>query len=267
MANLDSHLDDAPQAAAPALPRIRTITTTDLLDVLRRGWEDFMAQPSHLAFIALIYPIVGVLLAHLTVSYNIFPLLFPLLGGFALLGPFAAIGLYEISRRRERGLDTSWEHAFALVRSPAISQIVLLGAMLTGLFMAWLFCAWFIYRGLLGLPADVSTADFLRAAFTTFDGWIMIIVGNSVGLLFAIVAFSISVVSFPHIIDRRVDVATAVRTSVAAVEKNPRVMMIWGLMVTGLLVLGCLPMLVGLVVVMPVLGHATWHLYRKVVDG
>ena len=267
MANLDSHLDDAPRAAAPALPRILTITTADLRDALRRGWEDFKAQPSHLAFVALIYPICGVLLAHLTVSFNIFPLLFPLLGGFALLGPFAAIGLYEISRRRERGLDSGWEHAFALVRSPAIGQIVLLGAMLTGLFMTWLFCAWFIYRGLLGLPADVSTADFLRAVFTTFDGWIMIVVGNSVGLLFAIAAFSLSVVSFPLIIDRRVDVATAVRTSVAAVEKNPRVMMIWGLMVTGLLVLGCLPMLVGLVVVMPVLGHATWHLYRKVVDG
>jgi uncharacterized membrane protein len=267
MANLDSHLDDASPAAAPALPRILTITTADLLDALRLGWEDFKAQPSHLAFVALIYPICGVLLAHLTVSYNIFPLLFPLLGGFALLGPFAAIGLYEISRRRERGLDSGWEHAFALVRSPAIGQIVLLGAMLTGLFMAWLLCAWFIYRGLLGLPADVSTADFLRAVFTTFDGWIMIIVGNSVGLLFAILAFSISVVSFPLIIDRRVDVATAVRTSVAAVEKNPRVMMVWGLMVTGLLVLGCLPLLVGLVVVMPVLGHATWHLYRKVVDG
>ncbi|HEV7260884.1 MAG TPA: DUF2189 domain-containing protein [Bosea sp. (in: a-proteobacteria)] len=267
MANLDSHFDDAPRAAAPALPRILTISTADLLDALRLGWEDFKAQPSHLAFVALIYPICGVLLAHLTVSFNIFPLLFPLLGGFALLGPFAAIGLYEISRRRERQLDTSWQHAFALLRSPAISQILLLGAMLTGLFMAWLISAWLIYRGLLGLPADVSTADFLRAVFTTFNGWIMIIVGNSVGLLFAILAFSISVTSFPHIIDRRVDVATAIRTSVAAVEKNPRVMMIWGLMVTGLLVLGCLPMLVGLVVVMPVLGHATWHLYRKVIDG
>lgn len=265
MANIDSRLDDLTRV--PALPRIRTITTRDLRDVLALGWEDFKAQPSHLAFIALIYPIAGVLLAHLTVSYNIFPLLFPLLGGFALLGPFAAIGLYEISRRRERQLDTSWEHAFAVLRSPSIGQIALLGAMLTGLFLAWLFCAWFIYRSLLALPADVSTVDFLRAAFTTFDGWVMVIVGNSVGLLFAILAFSISVVAFPHIIDRRVDVQTAVRTSIAAVEHNPRVMMIWGLMVTGLLVLGCLPMLVGLIVVMPVLGHATWHLYRKVVDG
>lgn len=266
MADIDSHLHDV-ASAAPALPRIRTITTQDLRDALSRGWEDFKAQPSHLAFIALIYPIAGVLLAHLTVSYNIFPLLFPLLGGFALLGPFAAIGLYEISRRRERGLDSSWEHAFALLRSPAMGAIALLGAMLTGLFVAWLFCAWFIYRTLLGLPADVSTVDFLRAVFTTFDGWVMIVVGNSVGLLFAILAFSISVVAFPHIIDRRVDVPTAVRTSIAAVEHNPRVMMVWGLMVAGLLALGCLPMLVGLIVVMPVLGHATWHLYRKVIDG
>jgi uncharacterized membrane protein len=267
MADIDRHLDDLTRPAAPALPRIRTITTQDLREVLARGWQDFKAQPSHLAFAALIYPVIGVVLAQATVSYNIFPLLFPLLGGFALLGPFAAIGLYEVSRRRERGLASGWEHAFALLRSPAIGQIALLGTMLTGLFIAWLFCAWLIYRSLLGLPADVSTADFLRAVFTTFDGWVMIVVGNSVGLLFAILAFSISVVAFPHIIDRRVDVATAVRTSIAAVEHNPRVMMVWGLMVTGLLVLGCLPMLVGLIVVMPVLGHATWHLYRKVVEG
>ncbi len=260
MANLDVHLHSVPREDAPALPRVNTITTADLRHALRLGWEDFKAQPSHLAFVALMYPVIGVLLAQATVSFNIFPLLFPLLGGFALLGPFAAIALYEISRRRERQLDSSWEHAFALLRSPAIGQILLLGAMLTGLFIAWLGCAWLIYQGLLGLPADVSTWDFLRAVFTTFDGWTMIVVGNSVGLLFAIVAFSISV-------DRRVDVATAVRTSIAAVERNPRVMMIWGLMVTGLLVLGCLPLLVGLIVVMPVLGHASWHLYRKVVDG
>lgn len=267
MADFDTHSDAVALAVTPALPRINIITTQDLRDALGQGWDDFKAQPSHLAFVALVYPIAGVLLAHLTVSYNIFPLLFPLLGGFALLGPFAAIGLYEVSRRRERGLDSGWEHAFALLRSPAIGQIMLLGAMLTGLFIGWLLSAWLIYRGMLDLPANVSTADFLLTVFSTFDGWIMVVVGNSVGLLFAILAFSISVTAFPHIIDRRVDVATAVRTSIAVVENNPRVMMIWGLMVTGLLVLGCLPMLVGLIVVMPVLGHATWHLYRKVVDG
>ena len=262
MANLDGTLHHIGRAAPP---QVRTITTMDLREALSRGWEDFMAQPSHLVFIALIYPIAGVLLAQLTVTYNLFPLLFPLLGGFALLGPFAAIGLYETSRRREQGLDSSWNHALEVLQSPGIGQIVLLGLMLTGLFLAWLACAWLIYRAQLGLPADVSTAEFLRATFTTFNGWVMISVGNSVGLLFAILAFAISVVSFPLMIDRHVDMPTAVRTSIAAVEANPRVMMYWGLIVTGLLVLGCLPVLVGLVVAMPVLGHATWHLYRKVV--
>ena len=262
MANVDGTVHDI---VTLSQPRIKTITTRDLREALRRGWEDFLAQPSHLVFIAVIYPVAGILLAQLTVSYNIFPLLFPLLSGFALIGPFAAIGLYEVSRRREKGLDSSWSHALEVLRSPSIGQIVLLGAMLTGLFLAWLFSAWFLYRGILGLPADVSTTDFLRAVFTTADGWIMIVIGNSLGLLFAIAAFAISVVSFPLIIDRHVDAPTAIRTSIAAVEANPRVMMYWGLMVTGLLVLGCLPVLVGLVVVMPVLGHATWHLYRKVV--
>lgn len=262
MANLDGTLHHIGRAVQP---QVRTIMTMDLRDALWRGWEDFKAQPSHLVFVALIYPVAGVLLAQLTVTYNIFPLLFPLLGGFALLGPFAAIGLYETSRRREQGLDSSWSHAVEVLHSPGIGQIVLLGLMLTGLFLAWLACAWLIYRAQLGLPADVSTTEFLRATFTTFDGWVMIVLGNSVGLLFAILAFSISVVSFPMMIDRHVDMPTAVRTSIAAVEANPRVMTVWGLMVTGLLVLGCLPVLVGLVVAMPVLGHATWHLYRKVV--
>ena len=262
MANVDGTVHDI---VTLSQPRIKTITTMDLREALRRGWEDFMAQPSHLVFIAVIYPIAGILLAQLTVSYNIFPLLFPLLSGFALIGPFAAIGLYEVSRRREKGLNSSWSHALEVLRSPSIGQIILLGAILTGLFLAWLFSAWFLYRGILGLPADVSTTDFLRALFTTADGWIMIVIGNSLGLLFAILAFSISVISFPLIIDRHVDAPTAIRTSIAAVEANPRVMMYWGLMVTGLLVLGCLPVLVGLIVVMPVLGHATWHLYRKIV--
>jgi uncharacterized membrane protein len=248
------------------VPRIRSVTTQDLVEALRRGWSDFKAQPSHLVFIALIYPVAGVLLGQLTVSYNIFPMLFPLLGGFALLGPFAAIGLYEVSRRREAGLDSSWNHALDVTKSPAIWQIAMLGAMLTGLFVAWLVSAWLIYNSLLGLPADVSTGEFLRAVFTTMDGWVMIIVGNSLGLLFAIVAFAISVVSFPMIIDRHVDAATAIKTSLAAVEANPRVMMIWGLIVTGILVLASIPVLVGLVIAMPVLGHATWHLYRKLVE-
>lgn len=267
MANLDTMPRPAimPRADSAAEPRIRSITVYDLVDALKRGWDDFLAQPTHLIFVALIYPIIGALLARLSATYNILPLLFPLMAGFALLGPFAAIGLYEISRRREHGQDASASQAFQVFRSPALGQIGLLGLLLTGLFLAWLASAWLIYRGTLGLEPPVTTDSFFTAVLTTFDGWIMMIIGNAVGALFAIVAFSISVVSFPLMLDRHVDVATAVRTSVAAVEANPRVMLVWGIIIAGLLALGSLPVLVGLVVVMPVLGHASWHVYRKLV--
>jgi len=251
-------------APANALP-VSEIGIADIRDALRQGYADFMAQPSHLLFIALIYPVAGVVLAQLTVSYNIFPLLFPLLAGFALLGPFAAIGLYEISRRRELGLDTSWQHAFDVLKSPAIGSIATLGALLTGVFLAWLFSAWIIYDWLMGDVPLTSVESFATPLLTTVNGWTLIVVGNALGLLFAILVFAITVVAFPLMLDRHVDMATAVRTSIAAVEKSPRVMMYWGLTITALLVLGSLPVLVGLVVVMPILGHASWHLYRKVV--
>lgn len=267
MADTHLHHDHvaANDAAPPDALPVSEIGIADIKDALKQGYSDFMAQPSHLLFIALIYPIAGILLARLTVSYNIFPLLFPLASGFALLGPFAAIGLYEISRRRELGMDTSWKYALDVLHSPGIGQIALLGALLTGAFLTWLFSAWIIYRWLMGdVPLD-SFESFATPLLTTVNGWTLIILGNSLGLLFAIVVFSISVVSFPLMLDRHVDMATAVRTSVAAVEKNPRVMMYWGLTITALLVLGSLPVLVGLIIVMPVLGHASWHVYRKVV--
>jgi uncharacterized membrane protein len=267
MADTHLHHDHvaANDAAPPDALPVNEIGVADIKNALRQGYSDFMAQPSHLLFIALIYPIAGVLLARLTVSYNIFPLLFPLASGFALLGPFAAIGLYEISRRRELGMDISWKHALDVLHSPGIGQIALLGALLTGAFLAWLFSAWIIYLWLMGdVPLD-SFESFATPLLTTVNGWTLIILGNALGLLFAITVFSITVVSFPLMLDRHVDMATAVRTSIAAVEKNPRVMMYWGLTITALLVLGSLPVLVGLVIVMPVLGHASWHIYRRVV--
>lgn len=265
----DTHIHHPPMAANDAAPAdalpVNEIGIADIKDALRQGYSDFMAQPSHLLFIALIYPIAGILLARLTVSYNIFPLLFPLASGFALLGPFAAIGLYEISRRREAGMDTSWKHALDVVHSPGIGQIAMLGALLMGVFLAWLFSAWIIYRWLMGdVPLD-SLEGFMTPLLTTVNGWTMIILGNSLGLLFAILVFSMTVISFPLMLDRHVSMATAVKTSMAAVEKSPRGMLYWALTITALLVLGSLPVLVGLIIVMPVLGHASWHLYRKVV--
>jgi uncharacterized membrane protein len=250
-----------PDAALP----VRAIGTADIQDAVAKGWDDFKAKPSHLVMLAVIYPLAGVFLAQLTVSYDIFPLLFPLMAGFALIGPFAALGLYEISRRREKGLDSSWLHAFNVRKSPSIGPILGLGAILLGLFMAWLAVAWLIYYWTFGGVVPTSITGFIADVLTTPRGWALILLGNGVGLLFAIAALMITAVSFPLLLDRKVSLATAMRTSINAVKISPVTMMLWGLFIALALVAGSLPLFVGLSIVMPVLAHATWHLYRKVV--
>jgi uncharacterized membrane protein len=246
-------------------PRIRKITMTDLKDALASGVDDFMEMPSHAIFLCLIFPIVGLLLGGLTLGYSVLPLFYPLATGFALVGPFAALGLYELSRRREQGLDADATHAFDLAHSPSLAAIATLGVLLMAIFLVWLATAKAIYQSLFGSDAPASVAGFLHEVLTTSAGLKLIVLGNAVGLLFAILVLGISVVSFPMLVDRKVDALTAVQTSLRAAIANPVTMACWGLIVAGLLLIGSLPLFVGLAVVMPVLGHATWHLYRKVV--
>jgi uncharacterized membrane protein len=251
---------------APAHPVVRKIGPADLKEALSRGFDDFMAKPSHLVFLGLIYPIVGVCLAALIFSNNALPLLFPLASGFALVGPFAAIGLYEISRRRELGLQASWQDAFDVLRSPSIPSILALGILLLVIFLAWLTTARSLYQSLFGYAAPASYSQFINDVLTTSQGMTLIIAGNVLGFVFAVVALSISVVSFPLLIDRDVGAAVAIHTSIKAVLANPLMMALWGLIVAAALLIGSIPLFVGLAVVVPVLGHATWHLYRRVVE-
>ena len=246
-------------------PVVRTIRIADLKDALARGIDDFAAMPTHAVFLCLIYPIVGIVLGRLTWGYEVLPLLFPLAAGFALIGPFAAIGLYELSRRREQGLDISWTDAFDVLRSPSAGAIAALGVLLLVIFVLWVAVAQAIYIANFGYQPAASMPDFLRQVLTTPAGWALIVVGNGVGFLFALVALSISVVSFPLLLDRDVGAVEGALTSVRAVAANPVPMATWGLIVAAALVIGSLPLFFGLAVVMPVLGHATWHLYRKVV--
>ena len=252
--------------ARPARPAIRRISAADLWDALARGYADFSAVPSHAVFLCLIYPLVGAFLGGLTLGYNVLPLAYPLMAGFAVLGPIAALGLYELSRRREAGSEADISHAFDVLHSPSFPAIAALGALLMILFLAWIATAQAIYQSLFGVLPPESITQFLRDVLTTSNGWKLIIIGNAVGFLFALASFVISVVSFPLLLDRDVGAAVAVATSVRTVLANPMTMALWGLIVTGLLVLGALPFFVGLAVVIPVLGHATWHLYRKVVQ-
>lgn len=248
-----------------AAPAIRPIEPADLKDVLAKGVADFAAYRADVIFLCVFYPIVGLVLVRLAAGYELLPLLFPLASGFALLGPLAAVGLYEISRRREEGVAVSWADAFGVVRSPNFGAIEILGLLLLAIFLLWLLAAWEIYVHTLGPEPPVSASAFLRDVFTTDAGWALIGIGVGVGFLFAVLVLAISVVSFPLLLDRDVGVRTAIRTSLRSVAASPRAMALWGLIVAGGLVLGSIPLFLGLVVVMPVLGHATWHLYRKAV--
>lgn len=253
------------QSADAAGPTIRTIRLSDLHDALRRGWEDFKAVPSHAIILCVIYPVLGIVLARIVMGYSVLPLLFPLAAGFALIGPFAALGLYELSSRRERGEEASAWDAMEVVRSPSFGAMLGLGTLLLALLVTWVATAQAIYIAAFGYEGVTGMSDFVRHVLTTRQGWWLIVVGCGTGFLFALAALCISVVSFPLMLDRHAGAGEAMVTSLRAVAKNPVPMVAWGLIVAVLLALGSIPAFLGLAIVIPLLGHATWHLYRKVV--
>ncbi len=248
-----------------AVPQVRRITVGDLMDALKKGLADVGALRDDILFIGLIYPVAGLALARLTFSYDLLPMLFPLASGFAILGPVAAVGLYEMSRRREVGEHVTWASAFGVFRSPALSSIIGVGAVLLLLFLLWLATAGEIYIATLGPEPPQTLAAFERGVFDSPQGWTLIAAGIGAGFLFAVAAFVIGAVSFPLLLDRDVGMWRAVATSFRAVGQNLGVMALWGVIVAGSLLLGSIPGLVGLIIVVPMLGHATWHLYRKLV--
>jgi uncharacterized membrane protein len=246
-------------------PQVQRIEVADLRDALAKGFGDFAAFRTDVILLCLIYPLLGLVLAQWVFGFDMLPMLFPLASGFALIGPAAAVALYEMSRRREQGLAVSWADAFGVTGSPRFGAILVLTLLLVVIFAAWLFAASGIYEVTLGPESPASVGAFFQDVFTTPAGWVMIVAGMGVGFLFALLVLVISVVSFPLLLDRDVGLPTAVLTSVRAVIANPGPMAVWGLVVAAGLVIGSIPLFLGLAIVLPILGHATWHLYRKLV--
>jgi uncharacterized membrane protein len=260
-----SHLITGSTSPDASMPVVRHISVQDIKDALKEGWDDFSAYPTHAIFLIVIYPVVGLFIGRAVFGSDILPLLFPLMAGFALLGPFAALGLYELSRRREQGLGVSLPQILEARHSPSMGAILMLGVGLMVIFFVWIAVAQAIYVANFGYTPAASMPDFLHRVLTTPAGWTLILVGNGVGFLFALMVLTISVVSFPLLLDRDVGLAPAILTSIRAVLANPGPMALWGLIVAVSLALGSIPLFFGLAIVLPVLGHATWHLYRKVV--
>lgn len=250
---------------SPAIA-VRRIGVGDVVDSVRRGAADLGAIRTDVVFLCVIYPLVGLVLGRLASSYRLLPLIFPIVSGFALIGAAAAIWLMEMSRRREQGHAVTWVDALGVLRSPALGSIIGLNVVMASVYLLWLIVAHLIYLHTLGPDQPLTIAAFAHDVMTTHQGWVMTAAGVGVGFLFAVLALSISVISFPLLLEHDVGMAVAIRTSLRAVAANPVPMAVWGAIVAAGMIIGSLPFLVGLIVVMPILGHGTWHLYRRVIE-
>lgn len=247
------------------VPEVRQIGLSDIRAALRKGVEDFAALRTDVITAVVLYPVIGFALAAWAFNAGQVHLLFPLAAGFPLVGPVAAIGLYEMSRRRERGEQTDWGAALATLTGRVLGPVLTLGCLLAVIFALWLIAAHAIWTVTLGPEPYDSLRAFLHDTVATGAGWTMIIAGFGIGFVFAAVVLCVSLVSFPMLIDRPVGVPVALATSLAVARRNPGATALWGLIVAVSLVLGMIPFFAGLIVVLPILGHATWHLYRRAV--
>ena len=255
-------MNDQTLTAASPVPEVRMITAHTVTDALKRGVGDYLRAPLFGIFFSAVYVVGGLVLDTILVAAGREWWLIPFAVGFPILGPFAAVGLYEVSRRLGAGERLDWGGVLGVVLRQKDRQIPAMAVVILFLFLVWLFVAHTIFALFLGLSAMVNFSTDPLAVLLTADGVTMLAIGSVVGAGFAGVLFAITVVGLPLLLDKEIDFVTAMITSVSAVIQNPGPMLLWGATIAVLLFVGMLPAFLGLFVVLPVLGHASWHIYR-----
>ena len=245
---------------------VRKITNADLRSSLKQGLQDFQAMRGDLVFAGLIYTFIGIAAAVMTTNGPLMPFFFPVVAGVGLLGPVAAVGFYELARRREDGLESGWRHFLDVRKRPSVDDMGIVAGLLLAIFALWLIAAGLLYVALFGWATPTSITGFFGDVFTTSRGWALILIGLAIGAVFGWIVLALSVASLPMLVDCDVSAAQAVSASWRAAHANKSEMIRWGLTVVGLLVLGSIPLFVGLAFVLPWLGYSTWHLYTRLVD-
>lgn len=247
--------------------RVRTISHEDLSYSLRRGLDDFLTFRGDIVFAGVVYTVIGLAAVVMTTSSPLMPFFVPVVAGVGLLGPVAAVGFYELARRREAGQrDVHWFNFLDVRKRPSADEMGIVAGMLLLIFFLWLLAAGALYAALFGWATPQSIPDFLATIFTTPRGWALIVAGGAVGAIFGWIVLALSVVSLPMLVDSNISAPEAVSASWRAVHANKGEMIRWGIIVGALLVLGSIPLFVGLAFVLPWLGYATWHLYTRLID-
>ncbi|MFN4354152.1 DUF2189 domain-containing protein [Parvibaculum sp.] len=258
-----SDMSAGPAAPANGLPRIHTMTFGDLASALNAGFRDFLRAPLFGLVIGGTFALIGVVIVASLTIWQLPWLIYPFAIGFPLVGPFAAVGLYEVSRRLAAGERPSWGDVFGVIWAQRRREVSWMAFVMLFVFWIWMYQVRLLIALFLGLVSFASFEQFLTVVFTTQDGILFLAIGHVVGAVLALVLFSITVISIPLLLEREVDMVTAMITSIKAVFQSPVVMLGWGVFVTLCVLMASLPLFLGLLVVLPVFGHATWHLYRR----
>ncbi|MEL7256103.1 MAG: DUF2189 domain-containing protein [Pseudomonadota bacterium] len=253
----------APKAPAP-VPAIRQITTQDVFAALRAGLSDFQRAPMFGLFFGAVFSVFGVLMAAMLFYGSAGYWVLPLTAGFPLIGPFAAIGLYEVSRRLASDEPLSWGAILSAGFTSRSGQLPFFAVVAVFFLLVWIVIARVVFAVTFGTASMTNVMTSIEV-YTTFEGLSMLLIGGVVGAALAGLLFSITVIGVPILLDRDIDVVTAMITSFKATVENQGPMMLWGLIVAGATLVAALPLFLGMVLIFPMLGHSAWHLYRAVI--